>query len=143
MIRLRPMRETITLVDCIPEICLINANDGTSAYLRWIIVCHHARELPCNPANWTLIPDDAAMMTFSQGGSPPLVFTDRRQCALSRLPVRKTASRRAEIPVTCPLLDRKDEKLPRGHIAVSRMRPSATTSPSGNMPRPSLRHREA
>jgi hypothetical protein len=32
MIRLRPMRESITLVDCIPEICLINAHDGTSAY---------------------------------------------------------------------------------------------------------------
>ena len=32
MIRLRPVREAITLVDCIPEICLINAHDGTSAY---------------------------------------------------------------------------------------------------------------
>lgn len=32
MIRLRPIRETLTLVDCIPEICLINAHDGTSAY---------------------------------------------------------------------------------------------------------------
>jgi hypothetical protein len=32
MIRLRPMRESITLVDCLPEICLINAHDGTSAY---------------------------------------------------------------------------------------------------------------
>ena len=32
MIRLRPTRESITLVDCIPEICLINAHDGTSAY---------------------------------------------------------------------------------------------------------------
>ena len=32
MIRLRPMRESITLIDCIPEICLINAHDGTSAY---------------------------------------------------------------------------------------------------------------
>jgi hypothetical protein len=32
MIRLRPVRETIALVDCIPEICLINAHDGTSAY---------------------------------------------------------------------------------------------------------------
>jgi hypothetical protein len=32
MIRLRPIRESITLVDCIPEICLINAHDGTSAY---------------------------------------------------------------------------------------------------------------
>jgi hypothetical protein len=32
MIRLRPVRESITLVDCIPEICLINAHDGTSAY---------------------------------------------------------------------------------------------------------------
>src|SRR5271154_5459487 len=32
MIRLRPMRESITLVDCIPEICLINAHDGTSSY---------------------------------------------------------------------------------------------------------------
>jgi Domain of unknown function (DUF932) len=32
MIRLRPIRESLTLVDCIPEICLINAHDGTSAY---------------------------------------------------------------------------------------------------------------
>jgi Domain of unknown function (DUF932) len=32
MIRLRPMRENLTLVDCIPEICLVNAHDGTSAY---------------------------------------------------------------------------------------------------------------
>jgi Domain of unknown function (DUF932) len=32
MIRLRSVRESITLVDCIPEICLINAHDGTSAY---------------------------------------------------------------------------------------------------------------
>ena len=32
MIRLRPTRQTITLFDCIPEICLVNAHDGTSAY---------------------------------------------------------------------------------------------------------------
>jgi len=32
MIRLRRVRESLTLVDCIPEICLINAHDGTSAY---------------------------------------------------------------------------------------------------------------
>ena len=32
MIRLRRVRESITLLDCIPEICLINAHDGTSAY---------------------------------------------------------------------------------------------------------------
>ena len=32
MIRLRPIRENLTLLDCIPEICLINAHDGTSAY---------------------------------------------------------------------------------------------------------------
>jgi len=32
MIRLRGIRESLTLVDCIPEICLINAHDGTSAY---------------------------------------------------------------------------------------------------------------
>jgi hypothetical protein len=36
MIRLRRTRESLTLVDCIPEICLINAHDGTSVYLRWI-----------------------------------------------------------------------------------------------------------
>ncbi len=28
MIRLRSVRESLTLVDCIPEICLINAHDG-------------------------------------------------------------------------------------------------------------------
>src|SRR5271166_4445247 len=32
LIRLRPMREILKLEDCIPEICLINAHDGTSAY---------------------------------------------------------------------------------------------------------------
>jgi len=32
MIRLRPMREILTLDSCIPEICLINAHDGSSAY---------------------------------------------------------------------------------------------------------------
>jgi hypothetical protein len=32
MIRLRPMREILKLEDCIPEICLVNAHDGTSAY---------------------------------------------------------------------------------------------------------------
>jgi hypothetical protein len=31
MIRLRSVRESLTLVDCIPEICLINAHDGTSS----------------------------------------------------------------------------------------------------------------
>jgi len=32
MIRLRPVREQVTMLDCIPEICLVNAHDGTSAY---------------------------------------------------------------------------------------------------------------
>ena len=32
MIRLRPVREQVTMLDCIPEICLINAHDGSSAY---------------------------------------------------------------------------------------------------------------
>ena len=32
MIRLRRTCESLTLVDCIPEICLINAHDRTSAY---------------------------------------------------------------------------------------------------------------
>jgi hypothetical protein len=44
MIRLRSVRESITLLDCIPEICLINAHDGTSAYLRWILICNRRRE---------------------------------------------------------------------------------------------------
>jgi len=38
---LRRTRESLTLVDCIPEICLINALDGTSAYLMLIWICHH------------------------------------------------------------------------------------------------------
>jgi hypothetical protein len=41
MIRLRPMREVLSLDSCIPEICLINAHDGSSAYLRRILQCHH------------------------------------------------------------------------------------------------------
>jgi hypothetical protein len=32
LIRLRPMREILTLDSCIPEICLVNAHDGSSAY---------------------------------------------------------------------------------------------------------------
>jgi hypothetical protein len=40
MIRLRRVRESLTLVDCIPEICLINAHDGTSAYLTLMSICH-------------------------------------------------------------------------------------------------------
>jgi Domain of unknown function (DUF932) len=40
MIRLRRVRESLTLVDCVPEICLINAHDGTSAYLMLILSCH-------------------------------------------------------------------------------------------------------
>lgn len=41
MIRLRPMREIRTLEDCIPEVGLINAHDGSSAYLMLILICHH------------------------------------------------------------------------------------------------------
>jgi len=41
MIRLRPMREILTLDSCIPEVCLINAHDGTNAYLMLILICHH------------------------------------------------------------------------------------------------------
>ncbi len=44
MIRLRPMRDILTLDSCIPEVCLINAHDGTSAYLRFVLMCHHRRE---------------------------------------------------------------------------------------------------
>jgi len=40
MIRLRRVAERLTLVDCIPEIWLINAHDGTSAYLMLILSCH-------------------------------------------------------------------------------------------------------
>jgi hypothetical protein len=32
MIRLRQTRESLTLFDCVPEICLVNAHDGSSAY---------------------------------------------------------------------------------------------------------------
>jgi hypothetical protein len=41
MIRLRATRSTLEMVDCIPEICLVNAHDGTSAYLMLILICHH------------------------------------------------------------------------------------------------------
>jgi hypothetical protein len=43
---LRRTRESLRLVDSIREICLIIAHDRTSAYLRWISICHHGRELP-------------------------------------------------------------------------------------------------
>jgi len=47
MIRLRPLRESLTLVDCIPEICLINAHDGTSVYLRLTLICNHREPGRC------------------------------------------------------------------------------------------------
>ena len=34
MIRLRRTCESLTLVDCIPEICLINAHDGTLSLIH-------------------------------------------------------------------------------------------------------------
>jgi hypothetical protein len=45
LIRLRRRFETIELRDAIPEILFLNSHDGTSAYLRWVLVCHHATEL--------------------------------------------------------------------------------------------------
>ena len=66
MIRLRPMRESITLFDCIPEICLINAHDGTSAYIMLIFACHHRRDSTCYPAYLQLTPRRGRMVTFSE-----------------------------------------------------------------------------
>jgi hypothetical protein len=44
------MREILTLDSCIPEVCLINAHDGTSAYLMLILSCHRRRESAGNTA---------------------------------------------------------------------------------------------
>jgi hypothetical protein len=41
VIRLRRRFETIELSDGFPELVLLNSHDGTSAYLRWILQCHH------------------------------------------------------------------------------------------------------
>jgi len=41
VIRLRRRMETISLRDSIPEVVLWNAHDGSGAYLRWILQCHH------------------------------------------------------------------------------------------------------
>ena len=66
MIRLRPMREILTLDSCIPEVCLINAHDGTNAYLMLIFACHHRRDSTCYPAYLQLTPRRGRMVTFSE-----------------------------------------------------------------------------
>src|SRR5438477_1792287 len=43
MLRLRRRFETIELKDAIPEVVFLNSHDGTSAYLMWILICHHRR----------------------------------------------------------------------------------------------------
>ncbi len=41
VVRLRRRYETIALRDSVPEILFLNSHDGTSAYLRLILICHH------------------------------------------------------------------------------------------------------
>jgi len=41
VVRLRRRFETVALRDAVPEVVFLNSHDGTSAYLRWILQCHH------------------------------------------------------------------------------------------------------
>ena len=57
MIRLRQIRDSVTLLDCIPEICLINAHDGTSAYqlLAGLYRPLCTNGLLCRMGDWAII----------------------------------------------------------------------------------------
>ena len=41
MIRFSYVKNTLSLIDAVPELILINSHDATSAYLRLICICHH------------------------------------------------------------------------------------------------------
>jgi Domain of unknown function (DUF932) len=45
VVRLRRRFETVQLKDAVPEVVFLNSHDGTSAYLRWISICHHGDKL--------------------------------------------------------------------------------------------------
>ena len=57
MIRLRQIRDSVTLLDCIGEICLINAHDGTSAYqlLAGLYRPLCTNGLLCRMGDWAVI----------------------------------------------------------------------------------------
>ncbi len=40
VLRLRRRYEAIALRDSVPEFLFLNSHDGSSGYLRWILVCH-------------------------------------------------------------------------------------------------------
>jgi hypothetical protein len=44
VVRLRRRFETVQLNDSVLELLFLNSHDGTSAYLRWTIICHHGQE---------------------------------------------------------------------------------------------------
>ena len=50
MLRFQHPRDSVTLVDAIPQIVLINAHDGSSSYVRLILACHQGRLSGVNPA---------------------------------------------------------------------------------------------
>jgi hypothetical protein len=93
MIRLRPMREILTLDSLIPEICLSNAHDGSSTYLMLIFACHHRLDSTCYPAYWQLNPRRGAMVTFSEEQTVP----NWRRSALRRTASFGSASNRFSI----------------------------------------------
>jgi Domain of unknown function (DUF932) len=50
MIRYSYVKNTLSLIDAVPELILITSHDATSAYLMWILNCHHRRiQLPPEP----------------------------------------------------------------------------------------------
>jgi hypothetical protein len=41
MIRFSLIKNTLSLLDAIPELILVNSHDGSGAYLMLILICHH------------------------------------------------------------------------------------------------------
>ena len=48
VVRLRRRLETVHLKDSVPEVVFLNSHDGTSAYLMFVLNCHHSLESPEN-----------------------------------------------------------------------------------------------
>jgi hypothetical protein len=77
LLRFRPLRTEVAVTEAIPEIIVVNAHDGTSAHLRWILSCHHQRESAGDAPH--LHPDlrSAVMVTgwedIERSGSPKSV----------------------------------------------------------------------
>jgi hypothetical protein len=108
----RKGRQSLTLVDVIPEIVLLNAHDGTGAWLMLIFVRNHWRESTCYPAYLHLRPCVRAMMTVSERLNPRngeaglpdrliLPHRSRRQGAPLLTRLARSSTRRAALRPAC------------------------------------------